>query len=148
MLHRLRLRLRFRALTLPVLFGLVVSLVALVLAGGAVADGGCPSWNVPNTIAVAGGSPQTAQLGKAFSTPRQVTLANTNGCAVTSNVAGSGVDFVAPSNGPSGTFAGSGGTEAVVGVNAQGLATAPTFTANGTAGSYSVEVRSDYGTAI
>ena len=49
-----------------------------------------------------------------------------------------------PGSGAGGTFAA--GAVAVVGTNAQGVATAPAFTANDTAGSYSVDAQSDYGT--
>jgi len=47
------------------------------------------------------------------------------------------VTFTAPSSGPSGTFAGN-LTSVTVLTNAGGVAVAPTFTANGEAGSYVV----------
>jgi hypothetical protein len=106
----------------------------------------CPDSNPPNTLVLAGGSGQTAQLGKQFSSPLQVKLANTNGCPVTGDLAGVGVTFVAPAGGASGTFASTGSSTAVVGTDGQGVATAPAFTADDTAGSYTVEAASDYGT--
>jgi hypothetical protein len=51
------------------------------------------------------------------------------------------VTFTAPASGASGTFASgtfAGGTTATATTNGSGLATAPTFTANGTTGSYTV----------
>ena len=48
------------------------------------------------------------------------------------------VTFTAPGSGASGTFAG-GATTASVSSGSNGVATAPTFTANGTTGSYSVD---------
>jgi protocatechuate 3,4-dioxygenase beta subunit len=109
----------------------------------AIAD--CPDSNAPNELVVAAGSPQTAQLGKQFQTNPQVQLANTNGCPLTGQLGGISVIFVAPSSGASGTFASSGSNVAFVGTDAQGLATAPAFTANFTAGSYRVDAQSGYG---
>src|SRR5580704_7334848 len=54
---------------------------------------GCPASNPPNTLALVGGTPQTAQVGSAFADGLQVTLANTNGCPVTTSVAGTAVTF-------------------------------------------------------
>lgn len=106
----------------------------------------CPSTNPPNELVLAGGSGQTAQLGKPFAAPLEVQLANTNGCPLTGNLAGYDVTFDAPASGPSGIFASSGSREAVVGTNGQGIATAPAFTANFTAGSYTVVAHSAVGT--
>jgi protocatechuate 3,4-dioxygenase beta subunit len=125
-------------------------LVTATLAAGAgqssAAGTACPTTNGPNELVLAGGSAQMAQLGKQFQTPLQVELANTNGCALTGNLAGVTVEFDAPGSGPSGIFASSGGNVAVVGTDAQGVATAPALTANYTAGAYSVDAHSDYGT--
>jgi protocatechuate 3,4-dioxygenase beta subunit len=119
------------------------------LAAGAGSAGAaphaCPGSNSPNGIVVAGGSGQTAQLGTPFATPLQVKLVNTNGCPLTGNLAGYDIDFDAPGSGPSGFFAGSGGREAVVGTDANGVATAPVFTANFTSGAYTVDAHSDFG---
>jgi adhesin/invasin len=105
----------------------------------------CPASNRPNMLAILGGSSQTAQLGKAFQTNLQVALANSNGCPLTGSLAGISIDFVAPTSGASGTFASSASNVAVVGTDAQGVAVAPLFTANDTAGAYSVHAESDYG---
>jgi protocatechuate 3,4-dioxygenase beta subunit len=122
------------------------ALVAAVAGGGAASAADvCPSSNPPNELVLAGGSGQTAQLGKPFQAPLQVQLANTNGCPLTGNLGGISVDFDAPGSGPSGIFAGSGSREAVVGTDRQGVATAPAFTANFTSGSYTVDAHSDYG---
>lgn len=128
--------------------------LALVAAAMLAADAGtsgaaraaCPVTNGPNELVLAGGSAQTAQLGKQFQTPLEVELANTNGCALTGNLAGVTVEFDAPGSGASGIFASSGTHIAVVGTDAQGTATAPAFTADYTVGDYSVDAHSDYGT--
>jgi hypothetical protein len=91
------------------------------------------------------GSGQTAQLGKAFAANLAAQLANSNGCAITGNLAGINVTFEAPASGPSGIFPASGSRLITVGTDAQGAATAPPFTANDLAGSYRVEATSGYG---
>ena len=129
--------------------GLSLALVVALAAGAdpsAGAGSACPVSNPPNTLVLAGGSGQTAQLGHQFQGNLQVALANTDGCPLTGNLAGISVDFVAPGGGASGIFASTGTGVAVVGTDAQGTATAPPFTANDTAGSYSVDAQSDYGT--
>jgi protocatechuate 3,4-dioxygenase beta subunit len=123
---------------------------ALGVVGGsglaaAAADSGCPTLNPPDELVVMGGSGQTAQLGHPFGNPLQVALASSNGCPVTGNLAAVDVDFHAPSSGASGTFASTGTNAAVVGTDAQGVATAPLFTANDAAGSYTVDAKSDDG---
>jgi hypothetical protein len=129
---------------------LVVCALAAALtvsSSGARASGSaCPASNSANEIVLAGGSGQTAQLGKPFPAPLQVRLANTNDCPLTGNLAGYNVTFDAPGGGASGLFAGSGTHQAVVGTDANGAANAPSFTANFTAGSYTVYARSDFGT--
>jgi adhesin/invasin len=117
-------------------------------AGPAGAAGACPSVNRPNMLKLVAGSPQTAQLEKPFQTNLQVELANSNGCPLTGRLAGFWVDFTAPASGASGTFATSGTNHVTVGTDATGVATAPTFTANGTAGSYTVQADSEYGSAL
>lgn len=121
--------------------------VATLISGPASirAASGCPFSNRPNEIVAAGGSPQTAQLGKPFETNLQVALANTNGCPLTGQLGGYSMDFDAPGSGASGTFSSTGTNRVTVGTNSQGVATAPTFTANDTAGSYTVDVSSDFG---
>jgi protocatechuate 3,4-dioxygenase beta subunit len=131
------------------LLGAVVGALALVAAFASIPAGArstaCPTINHPNELVIEGGSGQTAQLGRPFSENLQVALANTNGCALTGNLAGINLDFDAPGSGASGVFA-TGSIHAVVGTDAQGVATAPTLTANFTAGAYTVDVDSDYGT--
>jgi protocatechuate 3,4-dioxygenase beta subunit len=112
------------------------------------APGACPSVNRPNMLKLVAGSPQTAQLEKPFQTNLQVTLANSNGCPLTGQLGGLWVDFSAPASGASGTFATSGTNRITVGTDATGVASAPTFTANDVAGSYGVQVDSDYGSVL
>ncbi len=122
------------------------AVLLLVLAGSAGAAGkDCPTTNPPNELVLASGSGQQAQLGRQFQASLQVRLANTNGCAVTGNLAGIDVDFGAPGSGASGTFASSGTNHAIVGTDAQGVATAPPLTANDVAGAYGVDAISDFG---
>jgi hypothetical protein len=118
---------------------------ALLTGAGASAADGCPASNPPNMLKIVSGGSQTAQLGKPFQANLQVALANSNGCPVTGNLGGISVDFVAPSSGASGIFAASGSNAVTVGTDANGIAVAPTLTANDTAGSYSVHAESDYG---
>ncbi len=130
-----------------VLIGLAVAVALAASGAGAGAAGSaCPTSNPPDELVLAGGSGQQAQLGRQFAESLQVQLANTNGCPLTGNLAGYDVSFDAPGSGASGIFAGSGSREAVVGTNGQGVATAPTFTANFTAGTYTVDAHSDLGT--
>jgi protocatechuate 3,4-dioxygenase beta subunit len=136
-----RIRVLLAATLLAVAAGITLS-APLTAAGGANA---CPASNPPNLLVIIGGSSQTAQLGKSFQTNLQVALANSNGCPLTVSLAGISIDFVAPASGASGTFASSASNVAVVGTDAQGVALAPPFTANGTAGAYSVHAESDYG---
>jgi protocatechuate 3,4-dioxygenase beta subunit len=104
----------------------------------------CPTSNPPNELILEGGTPQTAQLDTPFESPLQVALANSNGCPVTS-VVGTPVTFTAPSSGASGRFATSGANAVTVGADVSGNASAPTFTANDTAGSYTITATSAYG---
>jgi protocatechuate 3,4-dioxygenase beta subunit len=138
-----RIRVPLAAALLALEAGVVLG-APLTAAG---AHSACPASNPPNMLAIVGGSTQTAQFGKAFQTNLQVTLANSNGCPLTGSLAGISVDFVAPASGASGTFASSGSNVAVVGTDAAGVAVAPAFTANNTAGAYSVHADSDYGGA-
>jgi hypothetical protein len=101
--------------------------------------------NAPNTLTLAGGSPQTAPLDSAFAGNLQVALANTNGCPLTTAVAGVPVTFSAPPSGASGVFAASGSNTLTVGADASGMAAAAMFSANGIAGSYSIIASSAVG---
>jgi hypothetical protein len=121
---------------------------AVALTAGASARGAgaaCPATNHPNELVLVGGSGQTAQLGKQFGSTLQVELANSNGCALTGNVAGVTVEFDAPSSGAGGIFASTGTRIASVGTDSQGVATSPPFVANFTTGDYGVVARSSYG---
>ncbi len=84
-------------------------------------------------IMASAGTRQTAQDGSGFVTPFQVTV-YTDGAPAK----GVGVDFVAPNAGPSGVFATTNTDTATATTNAMGVATAPTFTANDTQGTYTV----------
>ncbi|HXC46072.1 MAG TPA: Ig-like domain-containing protein [Solirubrobacteraceae bacterium] len=104
----------------------------------------CPSPNPPNQLTLVSGSPQTTTLDTDFAGGLQVALSNSDGCAVT-GAAGVPVTFSAPAGGASGRFSTSNSAIATVGADASGAVTAPTFTANGTAGSYTVTASSPYG---
>lgn len=81
-----------------------------------------------------GTQPQTAPLGAAFGIPLGVTVLDSN----SNPVSGAVVTFtVSSTTGASGTFAG-GVTTVTATSNASGVATAPTLTANGIAGSFLV----------
>jgi hypothetical protein len=81
----------------------------------------------PTTITATAGTPQSATVGTAFGTQLQATVKDSLNNPV-SNVT---VTFGAPGSGASGTFAGGVNTATT---NAQGIATAPIFTANAIAG--------------
>jgi hypothetical protein len=87
---------------------------------------------VPASITATLGTPQSTTAGAAFATNLQVTVKDVNGNAVSN----ASVTFSAPSTGASASFAGA--ATATVSTNASGVATAPTLTANATAGAYSV----------
>jgi hypothetical protein len=132
-----------------IVFPAVVAMAALIVGIGSgpasARSSSCPDSNLPNEIVLASGSGQTAQLGQPFQTNFQVKLANRNGCPITGDLARIIVTFDGPDSGPSGVFAGSGWREATVGTDSNGVATAPTFTANFTAGAYTVFAHSAYG---
>jgi len=85
----------------------------------------------PATITATGGTPQTTAVNTAFANPLQATVNDSFG----NPVAGATVTFTAPTSGASGTFAGGVNT---ANTNSAGVATSAVFTANGTAGSYTV----------
>ncbi len=105
----------------------------------------CPSSNPPNQMTLVAGTPQTTILQSAFASGLQVALSNSDGCPVTSAAAGIPVTFSAPPSGASGVFSTSGSNTVIVGADASGSVAAPAFTANSTAGSYSLTARSQYG---
>lgn len=94
------------------------------------------SKKTPPVVAVAAtsGTPQSAAVGAAFGAPLVATV--TTGGTPTANVS---VTFTAPASGASGTFATStpGATDTEV-TNSSGVATSQVFTANTTAGAYTV----------
>jgi hypothetical protein len=91
-------------------------------------------WQVEKTVTPqAGTTPQSTTVNTAFSTALAVQVLDFAG----NPVSGVKVTFTAPSSGASGTFTG-GVTSVVVKTGSNGVATAPTFTANGTAGKYTV----------
>jgi protocatechuate 3,4-dioxygenase beta subunit len=96
-------------------------------------------------VTLVAGSLQTAELDTPFVDGLAVALANTDGCPVSSPVAGTPVTFTAPPSGPSGRFSGSATSAVTIGSDASGSAAAPTFTANDTAGRYTVTASSAYG---
>jgi hypothetical protein len=137
-----------------------VGVAVASLAGGAFAAEGetgppsssgeasCPTHNPPTELTLAAGTPQTATLGAPFATNLQVAFTNSNGCPVTTAVAGIPVTFSAPSVGTSGLFSASGSNAVTVGSDASGMASAPTFTANYLAGSYTLTASSAYGSVL
>lgn len=108
----------------------------------------CPSPNPPNALALVAGSPQTAALGTAFAAGLQVALVNSDGCPVTTSVAGTPVTFAAPTVGAGGLFAAGGASSITVGADASGDVSAPAFTANDIAGSYTLTASSTYGSVL
>ncbi len=95
------------------------------------------------TVTTTAGSGQTANVGVAFATLLAVKVSDAFGNAVP----GTTVVFTAPSSGASGTFVGGAATALVVSGN-NGVATAPAFTANNTAGQYSVSAAAQGLTAV
>ncbi len=87
------------------------------------------SVEVNYTITATAGTPQSAAITTAFSTSLKATVKE-SGTAIS----GVSVTFTAPASGASGSFASS----STVTTDGSGVATAPSFTANGTAGTYNV----------
>ncbi len=86
---------------------------------------------IPASILATAGTPQSAVINNVFPTNLQATVRDSG----SNPVSGVTVTFSAPGSGASGTFAG-GVVTATTNIN--GVAIAAVFTANGTAGSYSV----------
>jgi N-terminal glycosyl-hydrolase-114-associated domain/Invasin, domain 3/Kelch motif len=89
-----------------------------------------PTGN-PASISASSGTPQSAPTGTAFASPLVAVVEDSNGNPVN----GATVTFTAPGSGASGSFAGGVNTATT---NSSGMATSGVFTANGTAGSYTV----------
>lgn len=96
----------------------------------------------PAFVIAEDGVEQSTEVGTAFPTQMSVRVLD----SFENPVPGASVTFTAPSSGASGTFEG-GGAVAVVTTNNDGLAVAPVFTANTTAGSYVVTATSGSGSA-
>lgn len=147
--NRYRLRLLLAIAVLTGAFAFPLQTLEPANASVPHADGGngttgCPASNPANELLLAAGTPQTAQLETAFASTLSVTFANTNGCPATT-VAGTPITFTAPANGASGSFAASATNTLTVGADSSGNATAGTFTANRTPGTYTVTAASAYG---
>ena len=78
-----------------------------------------------------------ATAGSRFAIPLAVTVTDAN----TNPVAGAVVVFRAPRSGPSGRFGVPAARRVRARTNSDGIALAPAFTANGTAGGYAVVAR-------
>ena len=97
-------------------------------------------------MTLVGGTPQTAKLHQPFDAMLAVALANTNGCPVTTARPASRHLHGSCERPERDVSRRAGRTLVTVGTNASGQANAPAFTANGSAGSYTVTASSDYGT--
>jgi hypothetical protein len=104
--------------------------VVPIALDGSPATGTIQDDDAPVTMTIAAGNNQSATVNTAFMTNLAVDVENAAG----NLVQGVSVTLAAPGSGPSGTFGGS----ATVMTDASGQATAPTFTANQTAGAYMV----------
>ena len=87
------------------------------------------SVEVSYMFSVESGTPQTALINTAFAAPFKARVQEYG-----VNINGVTVSFSAPASGPSGSFSGS----STVTTDSSGIATAPTFAANGIAGTYNV----------
>jgi hypothetical protein len=137
---------RLPRVLLAALFSL--ALLAAGPAGTVHAASTCPVYNPPSELVLAAGTPQSAPLGTPFQTGFRVALAASNGCPITTSLAGVAVTFTAPGSGPSGIFASSGTSAALVGTDESGTATAPTYTANLLPGGYLVVATSALGSVV
>ena len=93
------------------------------------------AYGPPASINPSFGNNQHAAVATSFSAPLQAVFKDSSG----NPVPGIAATFTAPASGPSGTFP-SGAPSVVAVTNAQGIATAPAFTANHAAGSYAISV--------
>jgi hypothetical protein len=111
----------------------------VITISGSPATGIIQDDDAPASIAIATGDSQSAIANTAFATNLAVDVRNAAG----NLVQGVTVTFTAPASGPSGTFAGSSFVTVVT--DTSGQAAAPTFTANGLAGSYMVSAQASGG---
>ena len=91
------------------------------------------SAGIPSVISAVGGSGQSAIFNTALANPFQASVTDSAG----SSVVGATVTFSAPAGAASGSFEG-GAATATATTNGQGIATAPAFTVNSSAGGYTV----------
>ncbi|HEY3824389.1 MAG TPA: dockerin type I domain-containing protein, partial [Bryobacteraceae bacterium] len=87
-----------------------------------------------SSIAATTGASQSTNISTQFATQLQATVKD----AGSNPVPGVTVTFTAPASNASGTFTGTGTNTTTAVTNGSGIATAAAFTANGTAGSYTV----------
>src|SRR5205823_9824728 len=113
---------------------IVVVATVTALAGGSVAYA-----DREYAVTTASAQQQTAQINHAFADSPAVRVC-VYGSFPCVGVGGVPVTFAAPGSGASGTFAGSQTSTTTVTSAANGLATAPVFTANDVAGSYSMRI--------
>jgi hypothetical protein len=92
----------------------------------------------PTTFTVTGGDAQSATVSTAFGTALSATVMGVDAAGATVPVVGAVVTFTAPATGASGTFGDSLSNVTTAVTNSSGVATAATFTANATTGSYTV----------
>ncbi len=110
--------------------------VAASTAGAGPASLALANTRRPATVVVVAGSFQGATAGAAFATALKAAVRDVGGKPVADAV----VTFSAPGAGAGGSFPG-GATTATASTGGDGLATAPTFTANAVMGTYVVEAR-------
>jgi hypothetical protein len=119
---------------------LTISWVMTSGSGNVTLNGAALSTAGPGISATAG-TPQSATVNATFSTPLQATVKD----ATNSPLSGIAVTFTAPNTGASAAFGGL--ATATVITDANGVAMAPTLTANGQAGSYSLVATAGSGIA-
>jgi len=95
-----------------------------------------PQGGVPASITAAAGTPQSQSVTAPFVTALKALVKDSTGTPVS----GVSVTFTAPATGASGTFPGSNASATAL-TDGQGFATAPTFTANTTLGTYQVTAK-------
>jgi hypothetical protein len=109
------------------------TVTATVPVNGAAATANFSLTNIAGavvSITATSGTPQSATVNAAFGAPLVVTVTSAG-----SPLSGVLVTFEVPATGAGGTFAGGVNTATT---NANGVATSPTFTANGSVGTYTV----------
>ena len=117
-----------------VVIGAVMALAGTAAPAGAATGSPPPACTgTLGGLLMSGGSGQAARAGTAFADPLAAEVVDTGGCPL-SDV---DVEFVAPTSGAGGTFPGS-ATTATVASGPDGVATAPSLTANQVSGSYAV----------